>query len=181
MRAGCWLISALGTLVLLAAVVLPRVAGAQPYVVLTGSMTPTYPPGTLVVVRPTEPAAVRVGDVITFQLRSGEPTVVTHRVVSVGADSTGSLTFTTRGDANPAPDVDPVRPVQVRGTVWYAVPWVGHLAVLLTPADHRRAELLLGLTLLLYAAGVVVGAWSRRGARQVAADPAPERPAEVAA
>ncbi|MER7797041.1 signal peptidase I [Microbacterium sp. NPDC096154] len=108
-----------------AVVVAPAVVGGVPLTILTGSMTPTYPPGTLVVVKPTPIEQIGVGDVLTFQLESGQPTLVTHRVVSVIADSSGETRFVTQGDANTSPDADPVRPVQIRGTVWYAVPWIG--------------------------------------------------------
>ncbi len=75
--------------VIAVAVVVPRLAGARPYVVLTGSMRPGMPPGTLVVVRPVDPRSIGVGDVITYQVASGEPDVVTHRVVAQGLDRRG--------------------------------------------------------------------------------------------
>ena len=54
-RTLAWLVILGAVAVLLVAVVVPRVAGATPYTVLTGSMAPAYPPGTLVVVRPVDP------------------------------------------------------------------------------------------------------------------------------
>jgi len=83
-RAVSWVVLLGATALVTLAVLVPRVAGATPYTVLTGSMSPAYPPGTLVVVRPVDLADVRVGDVVTYQLRSGEPAVATHRVVGVG-------------------------------------------------------------------------------------------------
>ncbi|RYJ02767.1 MAG: signal peptidase I, partial [Actinomycetales bacterium] len=56
---------------LVVSVLVPRLAGATPYTVLTGSMRPTMPPGTLVVAKPVDPEALEVGDVVTVQLRSG--------------------------------------------------------------------------------------------------------------
>ena len=145
--------------VLAVAVVIPRIVGATPYTVLTGSMSPTYPPGTLVVVRPTPPDDIAVGDVITYQLDSGRPTVVTHRVVAVGAStSSGERVFTTRGDANGADDAERVRPVQVRGTVWYGVPHLGRANQVLT-GDQRQAAVnataaaLIGYALWTFVAG----------------------------
>jgi len=106
-------------------IVVPAVTGARPYTILTGSMEPQYPPGTLVVVRGVDPAEIAIGDVITYQLRSGEPEVVTHRVVAVQVDAAGEQTFVTQGDANNSADADPVRDVQVVGRLWYAVPYIG--------------------------------------------------------
>jgi signal peptidase len=106
-------------------VVVPRATGSTPLTVLTSSMTPTLPPGTLVVVRPTAPADVRVGQIATYQLQSGRPEVVTHRVTAITTTSAGDRLFTFRGDANARADQDAVRAVQLRGTVWYSVPGLG--------------------------------------------------------
>ncbi|WP_210503382.1 signal peptidase I [Nocardioides xinjiangensis] len=148
------------------AVVVPRLAGAVPYTVLTSSMEPTMPPGTLVVVRPTEPEDIGVGSVITYQLDSGEPTVVTHRVVSQGVDAEGEPVFQTRGDANAVPDRRWVRPVQVRGEEWYAVPWLGFAGQLLTAEARQAGTRLVAAALLVYAAVLLgSGLRARRPAR----------------
>ncbi len=111
--------------VLVVAVVVPWLAGATPYHVQTGSMRPSLPPGTLVVVEPVEPEEIGIGTVITYQIESGRPEVTTHRVTEIGINNvSGDRTFRTKGDANEAVDPDLVRPVQVRGRVWYAVPYV---------------------------------------------------------
>ena len=70
----------------------------------TGSMRPAIAPGDLVIVRPVDPASIRVRDVITFQAPIGSHELVTHRVVAVGA-STQGITFRTKGDANPVADI----------------------------------------------------------------------------
>ena len=152
------------------AVVVPRLAGAVPYTVLTSSMEPAMPPGTLVVVRPTEPEDIGVGSVITYQLDSGDPTVVTHRVVSQGVDAEGEPVFQTRGDANTVPDRRWVRPVQVRGEEWYAVPWLGFAGQLLTAEARQVGTRLVAAALLVYAA-VLFGSGfrARRLARDVGA------------
>ncbi|MGO1226106.1 MAG: signal peptidase I [Brachybacterium sp.] len=107
-------------------IVLPALVGGMPLSVLTGSMRPHLPPGTLVVIKPTPIEEIEVGDVITFQLESGRSAVVTHRVIERSIDSAdGEVCFTTQGDANNTPDPEPVRPAQVRGTVWNAVPYLG--------------------------------------------------------
>lgn len=153
--------------VLLACVVIPRVAGATPYAVQTGSMRPTLPPGTLVVVRPVPPQDVGVGSVITYQLESGRPQVTTHRVVEIGINNvSGERTFRTRGDANEAVDPEAVRAVQVRGEVWYAVPFVGRVNDVVT--GPRRLPLLMVVACLLgYAVWMFIAAGrERRAARR---------------
>ena len=126
-QVACWLVVLAVGALLLVTLVVPRLAGATTYVVETGSMRPDLPPGTMVAVRQVAPSAIAAGDVITYQLRSGDPTVVTHRVVAVGYDGTGDVRWQTRGDANGAADAAWVLPEQVRGRLWYAVPYVGHL------------------------------------------------------
>lgn len=144
--------------VLAAAVLVPRVAGATPYTILTGSMKPTMPPGTLVVVKPVEFDAIRVGDVVTYQLRSGEPAVVTHRVVAAGATISGEASLQTQGDANPQPDRHRVREEQVRGVVWYSVPHLGRVSNFLTVEQRDvavtgAAVILGGYALVMFVAG----------------------------
>lgn len=142
---------------LLLGVLVPRVAGATPYTVATGSMEPSLGPGTLVVARPVDPATVATGDVLTYQLRSGEPTVVTHRVVGVGTTAGGERAFVTRGDANEVADATPVRAVQVRGTVWYAVPWLGHVSSLASGQQRQMLGAVVAVGLFGYAGWLVVG------------------------
>jgi signal peptidase len=157
-----WLVILVVAAVLAVAVVVPRVAGATPYTVLTGSMQPHYPPGTLVVVKPVPVERIGVGSVITYQLRSGEPTVVTHRVVAVASSVNGERVLQTKGDANAVPDQTWVRPVQVRGELWYALPYLGYATNLLT-ANQRQAVLVAVVAVLLgYATVMFAGAFRDR-------------------
>lgn len=153
-----WLLILGVVVVLAAAVLVPRIAGATPYTVLTGSMTPTYPPGTLVVVKPVEFDEISIGDVITYQLESGKATVVTHRVVGVANRFDGTTELITRGDANEDPDPLPVQPVQVKGELWYSVPYLGHLNSALTGNQRQWAVVGVSGVLVGYAAFMFVGA-----------------------
>ena len=151
---GLGLSYGLFALVLLLAIVViavPFVTGSTPMTVLTGSMVPTYPPGTLVIVRPTEADDIRIGDAITYQLKSGEPEVVTHRVISIATAANGDQTFVTQGDANPQPDEKPVMPVQVRGTVWYSVPFIGWANSAINGENRAWIVPLISVALFLYA------------------------------
>ena len=155
---------------LIVGVLIPRLAGATPYAILTGSMTPRLPAGTLVVVRPVDPSRIRVGDVITYQIASGDPTVVTHRVVTQGVNvATGQFLFQTRGDANNATDPGWVQPVQIKGELWYSVPWLGWVNRLMTTAQHRWAVVVVAAALFGYAGLMFASAFRerqrRRGAR----------------
>lgn len=131
-------------------VVVPMATGSQTYTVLTNSMAPSYPPGTFLVVRPLPFEEIERGDVITYQLQSGQPEVITHRVISTTAGQQGEGLLITQGDNNALPDPEPVRPAQVRGELFYAVPFVGFLANALGNADRSLFSLVVASGLLLY-------------------------------
>lgn len=106
-------------------IVLPALVGGRPLTVLTQSMEPGLPPGTLVVVRPVPVQDIRLGDVLTYQIESGKPGVISHRVIAKSTSTNGSILFTTKGDNNDLADENPVQEVQVVGTLWYSVPLLG--------------------------------------------------------
>jgi signal peptidase len=105
-------------------VVLPRATHGSALTVLTGSMTPGIPVGSVVVVRPVDPGTLKVGDVATYQVKPGSPEYITHRVHRIH-DKTTPATFIFKGDANRGPDVDPVPAAAIRGKVWFHVPYLG--------------------------------------------------------
>lgn len=140
--------------VLTVAVLVPRVTGATPFTVLTGSMQPGLPPGTLIVTRPTPAEDIKIGEVVTFQIESGKPQVVTHRVIAVRPGQDGSPEFLTQGDANRTPD-DGWRPAEsVRGVLWYAVPKLGYANNVLTGDQRQLAVYVVAGGLVLYALGL---------------------------
>ncbi|WP_094770420.1 signal peptidase I [Microbacterium gorillae] len=156
-----------GVLVLLlgiaaAAIVVPAAVGGTALTVMTSSMEPTLPAGTLVVVRPTAAADIREGDVLTYQLHSGEPTLVTHRVVERSQLTTGEYRWVTQGDANPTPDPDIVQEVQAVGTVWYAIPYLGWVSAALTGPWRVFVIPIVVIALFGYAAWMVIGALRER-------------------
>ncbi|MCR2815521.1 signal peptidase I [Microbacterium jiangjiandongii] len=137
-----------------AVVGLPAAVGGTAMTVLTQSMEPRLPPGSLVVIKPTPVDDIAVGDVITYQIRSGEAAVVSHRVVSkTYAD--GELTFITKGDNNAAVDPEPVQAVQIRGTLWYSLPLLGWVNNALRGSDRTVVLAVAAGGLFLYAAGSV--------------------------
>lgn len=105
-------------------VVIPRASHGAALTVLSGSMAPSIPVGSVVVVRPVDPGTLEVGDVATYQTGPGEDALVTHRVVGIDTGTTPA-TFTFQGDANRGADLDPVSADQIRGEVWFDVPYLG--------------------------------------------------------
>lgn len=173
-RAFALLVAGLVVALLGISVILPALGGGTAYTILTGSMKPSMPPGTVVVVRPTPVDQIRTGDVITYQIESGESTVATHRVISVQTTLDGKTQLITQGDANNAPDPNPVLPVQVKGVRWYAVPYVG-LPALAVDGDIRQIVVMGAVVLLFgYAAMSFGGAVRDRHRDRRAAAAAPD-------
>jgi signal peptidase len=113
--------SVLGTIACTA--VLAWTQGYRMYVVETGSMSPTFKAGDVVIDR-TADQGYRAGDMITVQI-SAAGDLVTHRMT--GVDAQGRLH--TKGDANKTPDAWALRPDLVHGVVRHSVPNLGYLVV----------------------------------------------------
>jgi len=132
-----------------AVVVVPRLIGAVPLTVLTGSMRPTIQPGDLIVSRPVDANDLRIGDVVTFQPVSGDPTLVTHRIVDLTRNLQGeTVEVLTRGDANGADDA-PLVPEQVMGRMLYRIPRVGYLTN--NTGSALQLGMFIGVSLIAYA------------------------------
>ena len=139
-------------------ILLPLLVGGRALTVLTSSMEPGFPPGTLVVVRPMPAQEIRLGDVLTYQIESGKPGVVSHRVVEKSTSTRGEIEFVTKGDNNDAVDEKPVREVQVVGTLWYSIPLLGWVNQAVN-GEARSAIVPVAVTLLFgYAGWMLVSA-----------------------
>lgn len=161
-QALAWLVILSMTAIIVVAVLVPRIAGATPYTVLSGSMEPALQLGALVVVKPVEADEVGLGTVITYQLESGKATSVTHRVVAQGFNGKGQMQFQTQGDANDTPDENWVMPIQIMGELWYSVPYLGYLNNMLTGKERQMAVYIVAALLLGYAAFAFTGAIRER-------------------
>lgn len=109
--------------VLIAAlVVAPRVLSTDVplAVVASYSMEPSLRLGDLILVNGA--AEPRLGDVIVYVSPRGS--LIVHRVVEVRETLQG-IRYITKGDANLAPDADPVPAERVKGRVDLVVPYVG--------------------------------------------------------
>ena len=125
------LCSVLGTLILLGIIAafvpltVPRLMGYEIYEVVSGSMEPEIPVGSILYVEETEPETVEAGDVIAF-IRNGS--VVTHRVEE---NRYVEGEFITKGDANSEEDTVPVPYESLVGRSVYHLPVLGTLMSML--------------------------------------------------
>ncbi len=116
----------LGTVLLLAVIAVtvpltvPRFLGYDVYEVVSGSMEPEIPVGSVIYVGAVDPASLQEGDVIAFV---SERAVIAHRVVR-NRLLEGELV--TKGDANPIEDIAPVPYNAIVGIVTRHIPVVGH-------------------------------------------------------
>jgi signal peptidase len=139
---------ALGALLLVMAAAGCAAAGWQLgyrlYAVQTGSMTPTYRPGDLVITAPVAEELV-AGDVVTFASPGGHG-LTTHRLVAVRPD--GGLV--TKGDANETPDVAVLDRAAVVGRAVAGVPHGGYVLVFFQQPSGSGSVMttMLSLTLL---------------------------------
>lgn len=123
-----WVLTGLGMAVILLTLVValllaaPGLLGWKQMSVLTGSMEPEIPVGSMVYVEPVEPESLAEGDVVTFVQADGD--TVTHRVVK---NRTVEGTLVTKGDANEEEDMDPVPYERVVGKVGLTLPNAGEV------------------------------------------------------
>ena len=150
-----------------------RLVGLTPFTVLSGSMEPAYHVGSLIYVKETAPEKIEVGDPITYVVNE-DLLVSTHRVVDIAVFYTGthavldeagnpvldedgepvyeeveleepSYYYTTKGDANQAPDGTPVYYKNVLGVPVFSIPWLGYLSTWL----QTRKGMIMGISIAM--------------------------------
>ena len=125
-----WISGILVAVVVLLAVALVgvRILGLQPYVVLSGSMEPTYHVGSLIYVKSVDYKELKVGDPITFLI--SEDTVATHRIIEVLPDEEepDTIRYFTKGDANDTPDGSSVHYKNIIGKPVFSIPYLGYVS-----------------------------------------------------
>ena len=156
----CALCSTLGTMLLILVIVvcipftLPKILGCQAYSVISGSMEPKIPVGSLVYVGKVEPKEVQNGDVIAFYGGRDSSAIITHRVVE---NRVVMGEFITKGDANQTNDMNPVEYEDFIGTVTVYIPKLGEVAQLLTSKDGKTASAcVIGLAVVLHVISMIL-------------------------
>lgn len=94
----------------------PHVLGYRTAGMLTGSMAPGINPGDVVIDTPLAADKIRIGMIVTYHIPIDDHRVVSHRVVAVQTAADGTISFNTKGDANPA--ADPWTATVQGNTVW---------------------------------------------------------------
>ena len=105
-------------------VFVPHILGFSQYVVVSGSMEPGIPVGSVVFAKPVEASELETGDVIVFYTVNHKDTPVTHRVVE---NRIADREVVTKGDANAGNDMSPAPYEKIVGKVIFSVPRLGYL------------------------------------------------------
>jgi signal peptidase len=83
----------------------PLLLPYRTYAVLSGSMAPAIPVGSLVIDLPVAADQLHDGDVVSFHRPDAAGQMITHRIVQVDRQGAGNpALLRTKGDANNAPD-----------------------------------------------------------------------------
>lgn len=123
--------------------VLPGFFGYHMYHVLSGSMEPEMPVGSLIYVKEGRPETVKEEDIIAFYGSLENEGIITHRVLK---NNVVSGTFRTKGDANEKEDPLPVPYENYIGSVVFKLPCIGMVLTCMTSLYGKLAAV--GVVLL---------------------------------
>ena len=116
----------LGVILLMLPSFFPRAFGIQVFNVVSGSMEPTIPVGSMIFVQPKDGAEIEDGDVIAFYSNG---VVVAHRVVE---NRRLEKQVITKGDANELQDMDRMDYQDLLGKVVLHIPMLGDITAHVT-------------------------------------------------
>ena len=148
-------LSGIGNLLIILVILLcsllliPKVFGFHMYDVLSGSMEPAMPVGSLIYVQNGQPEDIVEGDIIAFYASLEDAGIITHRVVK---NNVVSGTFQTKGDANEKEDPLPISYDNYIGKVRLTIPYMGKVLTCMTSLYGKIAAacvVLMGVVLNL--------------------------------
>ncbi|GLC30531.1 signal peptidase I [Clostridium omnivorum] len=93
--------------------------------VLSGSMSPVFNTGDLVIDKKVDPKTLKKGDIVTYYWNLSF--LSTHRIVDIQYDKDGKPYFQTKGDANKDKDTDVVLSEQIVGKYLFRIPYAGYV------------------------------------------------------
>lgn len=109
---------------LLAASLFPITGNYKVKIVLSGSMEPELPIGSLIFLKPE--TNYSIGDIVTFGKDTKTDVPTTHRIVSVREEGSERY-YRTKGDANDNEDARETKGSEVLGRVFFGIPYVGYV------------------------------------------------------
>ena len=136
------------------------ICGAKGYSVASDSMNPNLSKGDVVFVKETPFEELKTGDIVTVEFKVKDGTTYTHRIVSIDYDKKEIFTA---GDATGLTDQESATADQIKGRVWFSLPLLGHLSLMLTNTNY--AAVIAILVLVIMAIGFVAGKFYKNKTR----------------
>lgn len=121
--------------------------GIRLYVVESGSMEPKIHTGSVVVDWLAK--EYKVGDVITFGPDTKTQPPTTHRIYSINT-SQGQTTYTTKGDANNAPDIREISNSDIIAKEHLAIPFLGFVLSVAKQPFGFMILVIIPVTIIIY-------------------------------
>lgn len=127
-----------------------KIVGVNVLVVLSPSMEPKYPTGSLIYLVDVDPAKLEVEDVITYRI--SENTTATHRIKEIVPDEEDPsiVRFRTKGDNNDIYDDNLVEFKQVEGKVIFCIPFLGYLAMYIQSPQGTYVSIGVSLAIIFF-------------------------------
>lgn len=142
-----------------------RLFGLTPYTVITGSMEPQYPVGSIIYIKKVSPGELKVNDSITYVVNGS--IVVTHRIVEIipDEDNPTVVRYRTKGDANNDADGTPVDFNSILGKPIFHIPVIGYVAYFVQhpPGSYVTVCALVLILALSFLPGLILGDKSADG------------------
>ena len=125
---------------------MPGFMGYRPAIILSGSMSPTFDTGDVILIKDVEDTAnLQKGDVVCYLIANK---ATTHRIIQV-AEKDGQPAYVTKGDFNNVEDRLAVMPEQIQGT--YTGMRIPHLGdILMFMQSTQGIVICLGVPFALY-------------------------------
>jgi signal peptidase len=120
--------------------------GVRPLVVVSGSMEPTIPVGSVVFSAQTAAGEIQEGTVVTVD-RPRNLGLVTHRLVKSVETAPGTYEYTLKGDANSKEDPEPYKVKTAGKYLWHVVA-LGYMAEFLQSRNGAVIAIGAGLALI---------------------------------
>ena len=118
--------------------------GIQSFVVLSGSMQPTIPVGSIIYTQ--KQSWYPQGSIISFKKADA---TVTHRVVKV-TNRANTLYYQTKGDANKTPDPNTISQGNILGEVIFTLPYLGYITSYTQSLQGLIFFIIIPATVLVY-------------------------------
>lgn len=123
--------------------------GVRIFTVISGSMEPAIPTGSVVLVKSAD--SYQIGDIVTVRSESSAKNTVTHRIHGIEEkELSDRLKYQLKGDANEEPDPETVNETRVIGKVITHVPYLGRAVAFSQSQLGFMILIVMPATLIIY-------------------------------